>query len=177
MMALPNFLQFGKSYSNKDINLSADKAAEIIDASQTSGSTIELGSGATTATAGDFGTVTAGSGNDFVYSARGESFITGSGNDTFAFGIGSKAQTPGMIGACVVDDSTVSNGKFDNGETIEISKSFMNSSQLAAAISSANAEPQANVDANGRTLTIDGKGDSITFLSGEQLNINNFKLV
>jgi hypothetical protein len=176
-MALPNFLQFGKSYSNSDINLAADTHSEVIDASQTSGSSIELGSGATTLTAGDYDTVYAGTGNDFVYSARGESLVTGSGSDTFAFGVGSKPQTPGMIGACVVDDSTFNNGKFENGETIEISKSFLNSQTLAQAISNANNESQDYVNQNGRTLKIDGKGDSITFLSGEKLDINHFKLV
>ena len=77
-MALPNFLQFGKSYSNTEIDLSKDTKTEVIEASQTSGSTIDLGSGTTTLTAGDFDTVYAGSGNDFVYSARGSSIVTGS---------------------------------------------------------------------------------------------------
>src|SRR5579875_2216097 len=104
-MALPNFLQFGKKYSYADINLSADTHSEIVDASQTSGSTIELGSGATTLTAGDFDYVQAGSGNDFVYSARGDQLATGPGSDTFVFGVGSKPQTAGMIGNCVVGDS------------------------------------------------------------------------
>jgi hypothetical protein len=175
-MALPNFLQFGKSYSNKTIDLSKDKASEVIDASQTSGSTIELGSGSTTLTAGDYDVVYAGSGNDFVYSAKGTGLVVGSGSDTFVYGVGSKPQTPGMIGACVVEDDAY------HGETIEISKSFFGSTthqqnaNLAAALSLANSD--AGVQADGsRLLTIDNNGDSIRFNSGAKIDPTHIKLV
>ena len=177
-MALPKFLQYGKSYAGKTIDRSKDTSSEIIDASQTSGSTINLGSGATTLTAGDYDTVTAGSGTDVVYSARGAALVTGSGADTFIFGVGSKPQSPGMIGASVVADCNLNSaGAYENNETIEISKSFLKASDLITAITAANNEDQGLVDQNGRTLTIDDKGDSITFLSGEKLDINHFKLV
>ncbi|MGI3902215.1 MAG: hypothetical protein ACRYGP_15220 [Janthinobacterium lividum] len=150
----------------------------MIEASQASGSTIDLGSGTTTLTAGDFDTVYAGSGNDFVYTARGSSIVTGSGSDTLAFGVGVKAQAPGTIGACVVADYNLnSNGQYENGETVEISKSFLSVQGLADAIKTANCESQASVDQNGRTLKIDDKGDSITFLSGDKLDASHFKLV
>lgn len=175
-MALPKFLQFGKSYSNATIDLSSHTASEVVEASQTSGSTIDLGSGATTLTSGDFDTVYAGAGSDFVYSARGTALVTGSGSDTFVYGVGSKAQTPGMIGGCVVDDSG------NHNETIEISKAFFGSTaaqqsaNLAAAIKNANSS--AGVQADGsRLLTIDKAGDTIAFLSGAKLDINHFKLV
>lgn len=175
-MALPKFLQFGKSYSNTKIDLSSHTASEVVEASQTSGSTIKLGSGATTLTSGDSDTVYAGTGTDFVYSAKGTSLVTGSGSDTFVYGVGSKAQTFGMIGACVVDDSG------NNSETIEISKAFFGSTaaqqnaNLAAAIKQANSKAGVQTDGS-RLLTIDKAGDSIQFLSGAKLDINHFKLV
>ena len=179
-MALPKFLQFGKSYAGQTVDLSKDTASEVVEASQTSNSTFFLGSGATTLTAGDFDTVYAGKGNDFVYSARGTSLVTGPGSDTFAYGVGSKPQSPGMIGACRVDDNGTNGGT--NNETIEIAKSFFGTTaaqqnaNLAAAIANANSDAGLQADGS-RTLTIDGKGDSITFLSGAQLDKSHFKLV
>jgi hypothetical protein len=175
-----SIFQFGKSYSGKTIDLSKDTGTDYVDASQASNSTIDLGSGSTTLAAGDFDTAYAGSGNDFVYSARGTALVTGAGSDTFIYGVGSKAQTPGMIGACVVDDSGTNGGT--NNETIEISKTFFGTTaaqqnaNLAAAIADANSNAGQQKDGS-RTLTIDGRGDSITFLSGAQLDKSHFKLV
>ena len=85
-----------------------------------------------------------------------------------------------MIGACRVDDSGTNGG--NNKETIEITKSFFGSTtaqqnaNLATAIYNANSNSGMQSDGS-RTLTIDGQGDSITFLSGEKLSASHFKLV
>lgn len=170
-MSLPRFLSFGKSYSGKTIDRSKDTSSEVIDASQTSNATVKLGSGATIITAGDYDTTYAGSGTDTVYGARGSVNVVGAGSDTFVYGVGSKAQAAGMIGACTVGDTAY------QGETIAISKSFLDATSLAAAITAANNESLDYVNANGRLLTIDAQGDSINFLSGDTLSASQFKLV
>ena len=78
----------------------------------------------------------------------------------------------------VADYNLNNNGQLKNGETVEISKSFLSAQGLADAIKvDAKNQSQSDVDQNGRTLKIDGKGDSITFLSGDKLDASHFKLV